>query len=181
MAVRDIVYYGDPILREECNNVLPDEDLSDLINDMMDSMYEAEGIGLAANQIGVNKNLFVVDISHVDDNENPRVFINGKIEHSQGESVYSEGCLSLPEIKFDVARPEIITFSFQDKDRKKKVEEFDGFLARAIQHEVDHLNGILIIDRVSKAARIRYLKNIRNIKKTSIKGSHIKSNPEVYL
>ena len=112
MAVRDIVYYGDPILREECNNVLPDEDLSDLINDMMDSMYEAEGIGLAANQIGVNKNLFVVDISHVDENENPRVFINGKIEHSHGESVYSEGCLSLPEIKFDVVRPEIITFSF---------------------------------------------------------------------
>ena len=181
MAVRDIVYYGDPILRKECNNVLPDEDLSDLINDMMDSMYEAEGIGLAANQIGVKKNIFVVDISHVDENENPRVFINGKIEHSQGESVYSEGCLSLPELKFDVARPEIITFSFQDKDRKKKVEEFDGLLARAIQHEVDHLNGILIIDRVSKAARIRYLKNIRNIKKTSIKGSHIKSKPEVYL
>ena len=117
MAVRDIVYYGDPILREECNNVLPDEDLSDLINDMMDSMYEAEGIGLAANQIGVNKNLFVVDISHIDENETPRVFLNGKIENSQGESVYSEGCLSLPEIKFDVARPEIITFSFQDKDR----------------------------------------------------------------
>ena len=181
MAVRHIIYYGDPILREKCKDVFPDEDLSDLINDMMDSMYEAEGIGLAANQIGVNKNLFVVDISHVDENENPRVFINGKIEHSHGESVYSEGCLSLPEIKFDVVRPEIITFSFQDEDRKKKVEEFDGFLARAIQHEVDHLNGILIIDRVSKAARIRYLKNIRNIKKTSIKGSHIKSKPEVYL
>ena len=84
MAVRDIVYYGDPILREECNNVLPDEDLSDLINDMMDSMYEAEGIGLAANQIGVKKNIFVVDISHVDENENPRVFINGKIKNSEG-------------------------------------------------------------------------------------------------
>ena len=181
MAVRHIVYYGDPILRKKCKDVFPEEDLSDLINDMMDSMYEAEGIGLAANQIGVNKNLFVVDISHIDENENPRVFINGKIEHSHGESVYSEGCLSLPEIKFDVVRPEIITFSFQDKDRKKKVEEFDGFLARAIQHEVDHLNGILIIDRVSKAARIRYLKNIRNIKNTSIQGSHIKSKPEVYL
>ena len=181
MAVRHIVYYGDPILRKKCKDVFPEEDLSDLINDMMDSMYEAEGNGLAANQIGVNKNLFVVDISHIDENETPRVFLNGKIENSQGESVYSEGCLSLPEIKFDVARPEIITFSFQDKDRKKKVEEFDGLLSRAIQHEVDHLNGILIIDRVSKAARIPYLKNIRNIKKTSIKGSHIKLKPEVYL
>ena len=181
MAVRHIVYYGDPLLRKKCKDVFPDEDLSDLINDMMDSMYEAEGIGLAANQIGVNKNLFVVDISHVDENENPRVFINGKIEHSQGESVYSEGCLSLPEIKFDVTRPEIITFSFQDEDRKKKVEEFDGLLARAIQHEMDHLNGILIIDRVSKAAKIPYLKNIRDIKNTTIQGSHIKSDPEVYL
>ena len=181
MAVRDIVYYGDPILREECNNVLPDEDLSDLINDMMDSMYEAEGIGLAANQIGVKKNIFVVDISHVDENENPRIFINGKIKNSEGESVYSEGCLSLPEIKFDITRPEIITFSFHDEDGKKKVEEFDGLLARAIQHEVDHLNGILIIDRVSRAAKIPYLKNIRNFKKTSIKGSNIKSKPEVYL
>ena len=181
MAVRHIVYYGDPLLRKKCKDVFPDEDLSDLINDMMDSMNEAEGIGLAANQIGVNKNLFVVDISHIDENETPRVFLNGKIENSQGESVYSEGCLSLPEIKFDVARPEIITFSFQDKDRKKKVEEFDGLLARAIQHEVDHLNGILIIDRVSRAAKIPYLKNIRNFKKTSIKGSNIKSKPEVYL
>ena len=181
MAVRDIIYYGDSILREKCKNVSADEDLSDLITDMMDSMYEAEGIGLAANQIGVKKNIFIVDISHVDENENPRVFINGKIEKFEGESVYSEGCLSLPEIKFDVTRPEIITFSFCDEDKKKKVEEFDGLLARAIQHEVDHLTGILIIDRVSKAAKIPYLKNIRNIKKTFIKGFHIKSKPEVYL
>ena len=181
MAVRHIVHYGGSILRGKCKDVSPDEDLSNLINDMMDSMYEAEGIGLAANQVGVNKNLFVVDISHVDENETPRVFINGKIESSQGKSEYSEGCLSFPGIKFDITRPEIITFSFQDIDRKKKIEEFDGLLARAIQHEVDHLNGILIIDRVSKAAKIPFLKNIRDIKNTTIKGSHVKSNPDVYL
>ena len=181
MAVRHIVHYGGPILREKCKDVFPDEDLSNLIEDMMDSMYEAEGIGLAANQVGVNKNLFVVDISHVDENETPRVFINGKIENSQGKSEYSEGCLSLPGIKFDITRPKIITFSFQDIDRKKKIEEFDGLLARAIQHEVDHLNGILIIDRVNEAAKIPFLKNIRDIKNTTIKGSHVKSNPDVYL
>jgi len=181
MAVRHIVHYGGSILRGKCKDVSPDEDLSNLINDMMDSMYEAEGIGLAANQVGVNKNLFVVDISHVDENETPRVFINGKIESSQGKSEYSEGCLSLPGIKFDITRPEIITFSFQDIDRKKKIEEFDGLLARAIQHEVDHLNGILIIDRVNEAAKIPFLKNIRDIKNTTIKGSHVKSNPDVYL
>ena len=181
MAVRHIVHYGGSILREKCKDVFPDEDLSNLIKDMMDSMYEAEGIGLAANQVGVNKNLFVVDISHVDENETPRVFINGKIENSQGKSEYSEGCLSFPGIKFDITRPEIITFSFQDIDRKKKVEEFDGLLARAIQHETDHLNGILIIDRVSKAEKIPFLKNIRDIKNTTIQGPHIKSDPEVYL
>jgi len=181
MAVRHIVHYGGSILREKCKDVFPDEDLSNLINDMMDSMYEAEGIGLAANQVGVNKNLFVVDISHFDENETPRVFINGKIENSQGKSEYSEGCLSFPGIKFDITRPEIITFSFQDIDRKKKVEEFDGLLARAIQHEMDHLNGILIIDRVSKAEKIPFLKNIRDIKNTTIQGPHIKSDPEVYL
>jgi len=181
MAVRHIVHYGGSILREKCKDVFPDEDLSNLIKDMMDSMYEAEGIGLAANQVGVNKNLFVVDISHVDENETPRVFINGKIENSQGKSEYSEGCLSLPGIKFDITRPKIISFSFQDIDRKKKIEEFDGLLARAIQHEVDHLNGILIIDRVKKAAKIPYLKNIRDIKNTTIKGSHVKSNPDIYL
>ncbi len=181
MAVRDIVFYGDPILREECKNVSTDEDLDDLIDDMLDSMYEAEGIGLAANQIGVKKNIFVVDISHVDENESPRVFINGKIEGSEGESVYSEGCLSLPEIKFDVTRPEFIKFSFIDGNKKKIVEEFDGLLARAIQHEVDHLKGILIIDRVSRAARIPFQKNIRNIKNTSKQESHLKSKPEVYL
>ena len=181
MAVRNIVHYGGSILRKKCEDVFPDEDLSNLIKDMMDSMYEAEGIGLAANQVGVNKNLFVIDISHVDENENPRIFINGKIENSQGKSEYSEGCLSFPGIKFNITRPEIITFSFQDIDRKKQVEEFDGLLARAIQHEMDHLNGILIIDRVSKAAKIPFLKNIRDIKNTTIQGSHIKSDPEVYL
>jgi|TARA_Y100000031_G_scaffold128224_1_gene146428 peptide deformylase len=181
MAVRDIAFYGDSILRKKCREVSPDEDLSDLIVDMLDSMYEAEGIGLAANQIGVNKNLFVIDISHVDENESPRIFINGKVEESEGESVYSEGCLSLPEIKFDVTRPEKISFSFYDEEHKKHVEDFDGLLARAIQHEVDHLNGILIIDRVSTAAKIPFQKNIRNIKNTAIKGSHLKSKPEVYL
>ena len=97
MSVKEIVYYGDSILRKKCKNVMISDDLSDLIDNMKDSMYEAEGIGLAAYLIGVNKNLFVVDISSTDDNEFPRVFINGKILESEGESVYSEGCLSLPK------------------------------------------------------------------------------------
>ena len=181
MAVRDVVYYGDSVLRETCKDVPLDEDVLDLIDDLMESMYEAEGIGLAANQIGIPKNIFVVDITHIDEKESPRVFINGKIEDTEGESVYSEGCLSLPELKFDVTRPEFVTFRYWDENKKEHINKFDGLLARAIQHEVDHLNGILIIDRVSKVAKIPYLKQIRNIKNISTKGSRIKSKPQVYL
>tara|TARA_B100000029_G_scaffold421961_1_gene428438 strand:+ start:300 stop:845 length:546 start_codon:yes stop_codon:yes gene_type:complete len=181
MAVRDVVYYGDSVLRETCKDVPLDEDVSDLIDDLMESMYEAEGIGLAANQIGISKNIFVVDITHIDEKEFPRIFINGKIEDTEGESVYSEGCLSLPELKFDVTRPESVTFRYWDENKKEHIKKFDGLLARAIQHEVDHLNGILIIDRVSKVAKIPYLKQIRNIKNISTKGLRVKSKPQVYL
>ena len=133
---------------------------------MKDSMYEAEGIGLAANQIGVNKNLFIVDISHTDDNEFARVFINGKILESEGESIYSEGCLSLPNLSFDVKRPEKITFNYLNENREENTETFNGLLARAIQHEVDHLNGILIIDRVSNLSKILFENEIRKIKQS---------------
>ena len=84
-------------------------------------MYEAEGIGLAANQIGISKNIFIVDITHIDEKEFPRIFINGKIEDTEGESVYSEGCLSLPELKFDVIRPESVTIRYWDENKKEHI------------------------------------------------------------
>ena len=135
---------------------------------MFDTMYEEEGIGLAANQVGVDLNLFIIDISHTDDNEYPRIFINGEITSSQGESIFSEGCLSIPEVALEVTRPEVISFKYQDINEKWHEEEFDGLLARAIQHEIDHLNGVLIIDLVSEMQRLKVNKEVKRIKNDSI-------------
>ena len=96
MSVLDVVNYGDPILRKKCKQVKDFSNLPTLIEDMFDTMYEEEGIGLAANQVGIDMNMFIIDIAHTDENEFPRIFINGKIIKIEGESTFSEGCLSIP-------------------------------------------------------------------------------------
>ena len=168
MSVLEVVNYGNPILRNKCSQVTDFSKLPGFIDDMFDTMYEEEGIGLAANQVGVNMNLFIIDISHTDDNEFPRIFINGEIISSKGESIFSEGCLSIPEVALDVTRPENIIFKFQDIHEKWCEEEFDGLLARAIQHEIDHLNGVLIIDLVSEMQRLKVNKEVKRIKSDSM-------------
>tara|TARA_B100002052_G_scaffold8783_1_gene7344 strand:- start:40 stop:588 length:549 start_codon:yes stop_codon:yes gene_type:complete len=175
MSVLEVVNYGNPILRKRCNQVTDFSRLSDFIDDMFDTMYEEEGIGLAANQVGVDLNLFIIDISHTDDNEYPRIFINGEITSSKGESIFSEGCLSIPEVALEVTRPEVISFKYQDINEKWHEEEFDGLLARAIQHEIDHLNGVLIIDLVSEMQRLKVNKEVKRIKNDSI--VKLKSRP----
>ena len=167
MAVLEVVNYGNPILRKKCSMVTDFSKLSDFIDNMFDTMYEEEGIGLAANQAGVGMNLFVIDISHTDENEFPRIFVNGEIISSDDESIFSEGCLSIPQVALEVKRPENIVFKYQDIREKWHEEEFDGLLARAIQHEIDHLNGILIIDLVSEMQRARVNQEIKTIKKHS--------------
>ena len=169
MAVLELVNYGNPILRKTCNSVTDFSKVADFIDDLFDTMYEEEGIGLAANQVGIDMNLFVIDISHTDDNEFPRIFINGKITSSHGESIFSEGCLSIPQVSLEVTRPEKIIFKYQDIEEKWHEEEFDGLLARAIQHEIDHLNGVLIIDLVSEMQRTRVNKEIKKIKNDSLR------------
>ena len=148
MAVLEVVNYGNPILRKKCNMVTDFSKLSGFIDDMFDTMYEEEGIGLAANQVGFDLDLFVIDISYTDENEFPRIFVNGEIISSDGESIYSEGCLSIPLIALEVKRPEKIGFKYQDIKEEWHEEEFDGLLARAIQHEIDHLEGLLFLDRL---------------------------------
>ena len=160
--------YGNPILRKKCSQVTNFSKLSDFIDDMFDTMYEEEGIGLAANQVGVDLNLFIIDISHTDDNEYPRIFINGEITSSKGESIFSEGCLSIHEVALEVTRPEVISFKYQDINEKWHEEEFDGLLACAIQHEIDHLNGVLIIDLVNEMQRLKVNKEVKRIKNDSI-------------
>lgn len=167
MAVLEVVKYGNPILRKKCSMVTDFSKLSDFIDNMFYTMYEEEGIGLAANQVGVGMNLFVIDISHTDENEFPRIFVNGEIISSDDESIFSEGCLSIPQVALEVKRPENIVFKYQDIREKWHEEEFDGLLARAIQHEKDHLNGVLIIDLVSEMQRVRVNQEIKKIKKHS--------------
>ena len=169
MSAKNVVHYGNPILKNKCKPVTNFSDLDILINDMFDTMYEENGIGLAANQVGVDLNLFIIDISDIEEEgESIHIFINGEIIDSSGESWFEEGCLSIPDVRLDVKRPEIITFKYQDLEGKIHTDKVEGLLARAIQHEVDHLNGVFIIDRVSKTTKITVDKELKAIKKEAV-------------
>jgi len=174
MAAMEVVHYGDPILRKKCSPVTGLEKIEELISDMFDTMYEENGLGLAANQVGVDLNLFIIDISSVEDDEKTHVFINGEIIGSSGESWFEEGCLSIPDVRLNIKRPDTIQFKFQDVSRKEHLEEFDGLMARAIQHEVDHLNGVFIVDRVSQTTKMSVDKSLKDIEKNAIERSNIR-------
>ena len=174
MAAMEVVHYGDPILRKKCSPVTDLEKIEALINNMFDTMYEENGLGLAANQVGVDLNLFIIDISSFEDDEKTHVFINGEIVASSGESWFEEGCLSIPDVRLNIKRPDTIQFKFQDVSGKAHLEEFDGLMARAIQHEVDHLNGIFIVDRVSQTTKMSVDKSLKDIEKNAIKRSNIR-------
>ena len=167
MSIIDIVKYGDPRLLMACKNVEDFSILPDIIATMYDSMYEAEGIGLAANQIGIDLNLFIIDISHTNETTEPSEFLNGQIIGSHGESSFSEGCLSIPGVEFEIIRPEFITLQYQKLDGSKHKQEFGGLYARAIQHEMDHLNGKLIVDHVSSIAKMCYKTQLKEIKENA--------------
>ena len=164
MAVREVVHYGDPILRKVCKPVKDFKKLSSLIDDMFDTMYEESGVGLAANQIGVDLNLFIIDISGIEgETESVHVFINGEIMESSGESWFEEGCLSIPDVRLEVKRPEFIQFRYQDENGTEHIEEMRGLLARAIQHEIDHLKGVFIVDRVTKTVKMTLENDLKMI------------------
>lgn len=181
MAVRDIVRYGQPILKKACQPLTDLSRLTSLVPDMFDTMYEAEGIGLAANQIGVNLNVMVIDVTHTEEAEEPFVFVNGAILERGGEEVLEEGCLSLPEIRLRVKRPEWIRFKYQSMDGESQTRVFKGLLGRAIQHEMDHLQGILIIDRVSKLERLKYQNQLRKIQQEAHRVSPAKSAEKPFV
>lgn len=138
---------GDPVLREATPEVTDiDGRLAKLAGDMFDTMYATEtGIGLAAPQVGVQKRFFVYDLEHGDD---PRVLINPRITGSDGEWLYSEGCLSIPGMYFDIVRPKTIEVSGIDIDGNDVSFEADELFSRLIQHELDHLNGVLMLDHL---------------------------------
>ena len=170
MAAKEVVHYGNSILRKKCELIKNFDNLDNLIENMFDTMYEENGIGLAANQIGVDLQLFIVDISDIEEEgESIHVFANAEIIDSDGESWLNEGCLSVPDIRLDIKRSNKITLKYQDINGKAFSKEFDGLLARVIQHEIDHLNGNLIIDRVSKAEKIGINKDLKLIKENSLR------------
>ncbi|SEQ08490.1 peptide deformylase [Lachnospiraceae bacterium NE2001] len=143
MAIRNIREDGDEVLRKVCKPVeVMTERLSTLIDDMFETMYDANGVGLAAPQVGVLRRIVVIDVM----DDNPLVLVNPEIVESDGEQVGPEGCLSLPGLQGDVARPEHVVCKALDRDMKEITVEGEGLLARAICHELDHLDGILYKD-----------------------------------
>lgn len=172
MALLPITLYGDKILRKKTEKVSEvDVKTVKLIKDMFDTMKNASGIGLAANQVGADKQIFILNISSVEGYENskPMIFINPKIEKFSEEKItMEEGCLSIPEIRVDVERPKEITVKFQDTDLKEHVLDADKLLARVIQHECDHLLGVLFTDKISDELKKRLKKDLNKIKHRKI-------------
>jgi len=160
MALRPILILPDPQLRlvsEPVHTI--DGEIHRLIDDMFDTMYDAPGIGLAAIQIGVPKRVVTIDVAKKDEPRAPQVFINPEIIGKSDElSVYEEGCLSIPDIHEDVERPASIRVRYLDRDGKQHEIEADDLLATCLQHEIDHLNGVLFIDHISKLKRDYILK-----------------------
>lgn len=174
-----IIQYGDPVLRIRCQPVGGvDDGLRELADNMIETMIEAHGIGLAAPQVGVDLRFAVVDVSHDPDcitylrvngeeatleDVMPLVFFNPKLELLGEKETMEEGCLSIHEIRASVRRPEELKGTFHLLDGSKIELETDGLLARAIQHEVDHLNGVLFVDRISAAAKVTMRGKLRRL------------------
>jgi len=152
-----IVAFGSPNLRKRCIDISSAyKDLDILIDNMWETMYEAHGVGLAAPQINKDIRLFLIDTTPFTDDEqhkeNPikKVFINARIIEQSGEKwIFNEGCLSIPDVREDVLRDSKITIKYQDENFKKHIEKYDGIIARIIQHEYDHIEGILFTDKIS--------------------------------
>ena len=167
MALRDILVIPDKRLRVVSKPVeTVDASVRALAEDMLETMYEAPGIGLAAIQIGEPLRLVTMDLSRKEDEKAPQVFINPEISWSSDDmSVHEEGCLSIPDYYEEVERPAKVRFTYLDLDGKLREIEADGLFATCIQHEVDHLNGVLFIDHISKLKRDRVIKKYTKIAK----------------
>ena len=162
MSKREIVIEPDPILRKKSENLEKvDDELRSLLNDMLETMYSAPGIGLAAVQVGILKRLIVIDISKEKDEKNPLFLINPEItSRSKNTSIYEEGCLSLPGHYAEIERPAECHIKYIDYHGKEKEIQAKGLLSTCIQHEVDHLNGKLFIDYLSKLKKDMILKKL---------------------
>ncbi len=169
MAIRDILIIPDKKLRLTSEPVKAvDAELRALVDDMFATMYEAPGIGLAAIQIGVPKRVVTMDLAKKDDPPEPLVFLNPEIVSSSDDtSIYEEGCLSIPEYYEEVERPARVKVKYLDIDFKPREIEAEGLLATCLQHEIDHINGVLFIDHISKLKRDMVMKKFKKAAKKS--------------
>jgi len=172
-----IVGYGDPVLRKKAIDIPQDlPNLTQIVADMYETMYKAFGVGLAAPQVGLSIRLFVIDTRPFSDDEDlpkeeqeqlagfKKAFINATILKEEGEEWgFNEGCLSIPEVREDVYRHEKITIEYYDEDFNKFTEVYDGLIARVIQHEYDHIEGILFTDKISSLKKRLIQKKLQNI------------------
>lgn len=160
MALLDIRTYPDPVLRQRASDVTVfDDALKTLAENMAETMYAAPGVGLAAPQVGVSKRFLVVDPNSGDpESEGPEFYVNPVIKSGHGEIICEEGCLSLPDFFEDVKRKEFITLAYQDLEGKAHEIELEGFHAVVLQHEIDHLEGVLAFDHISRLKRSLYTK-----------------------
>ena len=159
MAGYDIRIIGDPVLRQRAREVTEiDGALARLVDDMLETMYEAPGIGLAAPQVGVQKRLFVWDIG-----EGPQAMVNPEIVESDGEWEFEEGCLSVPGLSWEIVRPKVIHIVGHDLDGNELSIEADELESRMFQHELDHLDGTLLVERLDDDTRKEAMKTIRDL------------------
>ncbi len=168
MTIRKILTEPDPFLRQKSTKVYEvDDNIRSIMDDMLDTMYDAPGIGLAAIQIGIPKKVIVIDLSRDDEKKNPLYFVNPEIiTNSDTNAVYEEGCLSVPGQFAEINRPNKCKVKFLDYNGNEKILEAEGLLATCIQHEIDHLEGILFIDYLSKLKKTMIVKKLSKHKKS---------------
>ncbi len=165
MTIKPLIILPDPVLRQVSKPVeRVDDSLRRLADDMLETMYDAPGIGLAAIQIGLPLRLLVIDLAKEDDEPAPHVFVNPEILGSSDErSVYEEGCLSIPEYYAEVERPASVRVKYVDRDGTEQEMMAEGLMATCLQHEIDHLNGVLFIDHISKLKRDMVVRKFRKL------------------
>lgn len=167
MAILSILTAPDPLLKKKCVDVAEvTDDIRTLLDDMVETMYDAPGIGLAAPQVGVLKNMIVLDVADDDEEPAPMKMVNPKISWASDElSTYEEGCLSVPQSYAEIERPAQVRIQYLDETGKECEIEADGMFATCVQHEIDHLQGTLFIDHMSRIKRSIIIRKLTKMKK----------------
>jgi peptide deformylase len=159
VATHTIRLFGDPVLKQTAAPVADiDGSMAKLVNAMYETMYEAPGVGLAAPQVGVQQRFFVYDVA---DDTGPHVLLNPEVVEQTGEWTYEEGCLSLPGLAFEIVRPRVVTVQGLDLDGNEVVVQGDELLGRVFLHEIDHLDGVLMLDRLDRTHRKEAMRELR--------------------